>query len=176
MRGSRTALERRFDPVTVRLIDAVIEGFTIHRALDTEPQDRSVVLAAIKRLTRVQKTDRGLATSAPRSCACSCGCKPAMTLASRRGRPNRALSSAPSETAIVMRSVRGARGTSLGQRVRQADATGSMRRVFRHQRNGSRRLRMPRGLMATIAPASRSGSERLQVHEEHLREVAGRKR
>lgn len=54
MRGSRTALERHFDPVTARLIDAVIEGFTIHRALDTEPQDRSVVLAAIKRLTRVQ--------------------------------------------------------------------------------------------------------------------------
>ena len=54
MRSSRTALERHFDPVTARLIDAAIEGLTIHRALDTEQQDRSVVLAAIKRLTRVQ--------------------------------------------------------------------------------------------------------------------------
>lgn len=54
MRSSRTALERHFDPATARLIDALIEGLTIHRALDTEPQDHAIVLAAIDRLTRVQ--------------------------------------------------------------------------------------------------------------------------
>ncbi|QBI56257.1 TetR/AcrR family transcriptional regulator [Streptomonospora litoralis] len=52
MRSSRAALERHFDPTTARLIDALIEGLTIHRALDTEPQDRAVVLAAVERLAR----------------------------------------------------------------------------------------------------------------------------
>lgn len=52
MRRSRAALERHFDPRTARLLDALIEGLTIHRALDTEPQDREVVLEAIDRLTR----------------------------------------------------------------------------------------------------------------------------
>ncbi len=52
MSQSRTALERHFDPTTARLLDALIEGLTIHRALDTEPQDPALAIAAIERLTR----------------------------------------------------------------------------------------------------------------------------
>ncbi len=51
MRSSRTALERHFDPTTTRILDALIEGLTIHRALDTEPQDPQIVQAAIDRIT-----------------------------------------------------------------------------------------------------------------------------
>ncbi|GAB3451619.1 TetR family transcriptional regulator [Streptomonospora sediminis] len=52
MAGSRAALERHFDPTTARLIDALIEGLTIHSALDTAPQDRALVVAAVERITR----------------------------------------------------------------------------------------------------------------------------
>ncbi|THV40551.1 TetR/AcrR family transcriptional regulator [Glycomyces buryatensis] len=52
MARSRTALERHFDPATARMLDALIEGLTIHRALDTEPQDRTIVTAAIDRITQ----------------------------------------------------------------------------------------------------------------------------
>jgi DNA-binding transcriptional regulator YbjK len=52
MRSSRAALERHFDPTTARLLDALIEGLSIHRALDTEPSDRAVALAAVDRITR----------------------------------------------------------------------------------------------------------------------------
>lgn len=51
MAQSRAALERHFDPFTARLIDAFIEGITIHRALDIEPQDPALVKAAIDRIT-----------------------------------------------------------------------------------------------------------------------------
>ncbi|RBM23022.1 TetR/AcrR family transcriptional regulator [Streptomyces sp. PT12] len=51
MARSRAALERHFDPPTARLLDALIEGLTIHRALDTEPQDPALVTAAVERLT-----------------------------------------------------------------------------------------------------------------------------
>ena len=47
---------------------------------------------------------------------------------------------------------------ALRQRVRQADVTDSMPEAVRHQRNGSRRIRIPRGLMATMAPAARSAA------------------
>ncbi|HET8599940.1 MAG TPA: TetR family transcriptional regulator [Segeticoccus sp.] len=53
MRSSRAALERHFDPTTARLVDALIEGLTIHRALDTAPQDPAVVREAIERVTRM---------------------------------------------------------------------------------------------------------------------------
>jgi TetR/AcrR family transcriptional regulator, regulator of biofilm formation and stress response len=52
MARSRDALERHFDPVTAQLLDALIEGLTIHRALDTEAQDPALVRAAIERITR----------------------------------------------------------------------------------------------------------------------------
>ncbi|WP_163541000.1 TetR/AcrR family transcriptional regulator [Occultella kanbiaonis] len=50
MNASRAALERHFDPTTARIVDALIEGLTIHRALDTQPQDRAVVASAIARV------------------------------------------------------------------------------------------------------------------------------
>ncbi len=50
MAASRAALELHFDPVTARLLDASVEGLSLHRALDTEPQDPAVVHAAIDRI------------------------------------------------------------------------------------------------------------------------------
>ncbi|MBK9697956.1 MAG: TetR family transcriptional regulator [Propionibacteriaceae bacterium] len=52
MRSSRAALQRHFDPTTAALVDALIEGLTIHRALDTQPQDPALAAEAIERLTR----------------------------------------------------------------------------------------------------------------------------
>lgn len=51
MERSRAALERHFDPLTARLLDAQIEGLTIHSALDSAPRDRSDVREAVVRLT-----------------------------------------------------------------------------------------------------------------------------
>jgi DNA-binding transcriptional regulator YbjK len=50
MRRSRAALERCFDPTTARVLDALIEGLTIHRALDTEPAPESDVELAVRRV------------------------------------------------------------------------------------------------------------------------------
>jgi DNA-binding transcriptional regulator YbjK len=57
MGRSRAALERHFDPTTARMVDALIEGLTLHRALDNEPQDGAVVRAAVARLTAVTPPD-----------------------------------------------------------------------------------------------------------------------
>jgi len=46
----RAALEEHVDPVTARILDALIEGLTIHRALDPEPADDDVVLDAVQRI------------------------------------------------------------------------------------------------------------------------------
>ena len=54
MRRSRDALGRHFDPATCRVLDAFVEGMTIHRALDTEPHDDVDVLEAVRRLTQVR--------------------------------------------------------------------------------------------------------------------------
>ncbi|AEI13483.1 TetR/AcrR family transcriptional regulator [Cellulomonas gilvus] len=51
MARSRHALERHFDPPTARLLDALIEGLTIHRALDTEPHGRAEVERAVALVT-----------------------------------------------------------------------------------------------------------------------------
>lgn len=51
MARSRRGLERHFDPTTARLLDALVEGLTIHRALDTEPHDPATVAIAVARLT-----------------------------------------------------------------------------------------------------------------------------
>lgn len=50
MRRSRRTLERFFDPTTSAVLDAVVEGMTLHRALDTEPYDETTVAAAIDRV------------------------------------------------------------------------------------------------------------------------------
>ncbi|GAA4425732.1 TetR family transcriptional regulator [Georgenia halophila] len=52
MGSSRAALERHFDPTTSRLLDALIEGLTIHRALDTQPRDEADTRDAVRRITR----------------------------------------------------------------------------------------------------------------------------
>ena len=52
MARSRAALERHFDPPTARLLDALIEGLSIHRALDTEPHDVAEVERAVALVTR----------------------------------------------------------------------------------------------------------------------------
>jgi TetR/AcrR family transcriptional regulator, regulator of biofilm formation and stress response len=51
MTSSRAALERHFDPMTARLLDALIEGMTLHQALATEPHDPCAVHDAVARIT-----------------------------------------------------------------------------------------------------------------------------
>nr|BFD80906.1 TetR family transcriptional regulator [Streptomyces sp. Xyl84] len=51
MQASRRVLGRHFDPVTVRQLDALIEGLSIHRALDTAPHDRALTADAVARIT-----------------------------------------------------------------------------------------------------------------------------
>lgn len=50
MARSRAALERHFDPETARLLDALIEGLTIHRALDAEARDPREIEEAVRRI------------------------------------------------------------------------------------------------------------------------------
>ncbi|MCI1747042.1 MAG: TetR family transcriptional regulator [Acidipropionibacterium sp.] len=50
MARSRAALERHFDPETARLLDALIEGLTIHRSLDVETHDPGEVVRAVQRV------------------------------------------------------------------------------------------------------------------------------
>ncbi len=50
MARSRRALEIHFDPTTARLLDALVEGLTIHRALDRDPLDAAAVTEAIRRV------------------------------------------------------------------------------------------------------------------------------
>jgi DNA-binding transcriptional regulator YbjK len=52
MRRSRAALERHFDPRTAALLDAMIEGLSIHRALDDEPRGSAEVEDAVDRIIR----------------------------------------------------------------------------------------------------------------------------
>lgn len=51
MARSRAALERHFDAETARLLDALIEGLTLHAALDVHTRDRADVTRAIARIT-----------------------------------------------------------------------------------------------------------------------------
>lgn len=50
MSRSRAALERFWDPLTARILDALIEGLTVHRALDTVPHDDRAVREAVRRV------------------------------------------------------------------------------------------------------------------------------
>ncbi|MER5184038.1 TetR family transcriptional regulator [Streptomyces sp. NPDC002896] len=51
MRRSRQLLERHFDPDTARQLDALIEGLTLHRALDGAPHSHELTSEAVKRIT-----------------------------------------------------------------------------------------------------------------------------
>ncbi|ACQ80378.1 transcriptional regulator, TetR family [Beutenbergia cavernae DSM 12333] len=50
MARSRRALEQHVDPTTARLLDALVEGLTIHRALDTGERDEAAVVVGIQRI------------------------------------------------------------------------------------------------------------------------------
>ncbi|MCI9889748.1 TetR family transcriptional regulator [Micrococcales bacterium 31B] len=50
MARSRDALQHWFDPATARALDALIEGFTIHYALDDGPRDREEIARAVNRI------------------------------------------------------------------------------------------------------------------------------
>lgn len=50
MSRSRAELERHFDPLSARMLDALIEGLTIHRALDVVDHDREVAREAVRRV------------------------------------------------------------------------------------------------------------------------------
>lgn len=51
MEASRRALERHFDRDTARMLDALIEGLTIHRSVDPEPVDAMRIRAIVDKLT-----------------------------------------------------------------------------------------------------------------------------
>jgi TetR/AcrR family transcriptional regulator, regulator of biofilm formation and stress response len=51
MARSRRTLEQFFDPTTARILDALVEGLSIHRALDNEPHDQAIVSTAVQRIT-----------------------------------------------------------------------------------------------------------------------------
>ncbi|WP_314650562.1 TetR family transcriptional regulator [uncultured Microbacterium sp.] len=51
MRRSRDALEKWFDPETAHMVDAIITGVSIHRALDVTDRDPAEVALAVARIT-----------------------------------------------------------------------------------------------------------------------------
>lgn len=55
MARSRAALEGHFDPETARLLDALIEGLTIHRALDAERRGDAEVIEAVARMAGAER-------------------------------------------------------------------------------------------------------------------------
>jgi DNA-binding transcriptional regulator YbjK len=52
MQRSRQALERHFDPITARELDALIEGLTLHSALSTDPMNAEQIRHAVERYLR----------------------------------------------------------------------------------------------------------------------------
>jgi DNA-binding transcriptional regulator YbjK len=52
MGRSRRALERHFDPRVARELDALVEGLTIHRALDVDAQDPGLAADSVEKITR----------------------------------------------------------------------------------------------------------------------------
>lgn len=67
MRRSRAALERHFDSETARLLDAMIEGVSIHRALDDEPRGIAEVEDAVDRIAGQSSGDGRRGERAPAS-------------------------------------------------------------------------------------------------------------
>lgn len=51
MQRSRAALARHFDPTTVAMLDALIEGLTLHRALDDGTGEDADAAEAVRRIT-----------------------------------------------------------------------------------------------------------------------------
>ncbi|MFQ4149084.1 TetR family transcriptional regulator [Arthrobacter sp. LAPM80] len=53
MARSRAAIGRFFDPDTALMLDALIEGLSVHRALSLAPMPRTTVEAAVERIVRI---------------------------------------------------------------------------------------------------------------------------
>lgn len=51
MNNSRAALERFFDPLTARALDALVEGIGIHNSIDADPLDRAAIRDIVHRMT-----------------------------------------------------------------------------------------------------------------------------
>jgi DNA-binding transcriptional regulator YbjK len=54
MNNSRAALERFFDPLTARGLDAFVEGIGIHNSIDLRPLDRAAISDLVARVTNRQ--------------------------------------------------------------------------------------------------------------------------
>lgn len=52
MERARGVLEKHFDPLTARLLDALIEGLAVHRTLDRDPVTAVQIIEGIRRITR----------------------------------------------------------------------------------------------------------------------------
>ena len=52
MERCQQALQLHFEPKTARALDAVIEGCTIHKTLNSEPVDRQEIMDLITLITR----------------------------------------------------------------------------------------------------------------------------
>ena len=50
MDNSRSALERFFDPLTARALDALVEGIGIHNSIDHAPLDREAIRTIVERV------------------------------------------------------------------------------------------------------------------------------
>ena len=50
MDNSRRALERFFDPLTARALDALVEGIGIHNSIDRTPLDREAIRIIVERV------------------------------------------------------------------------------------------------------------------------------
>ena len=53
MARTRATLEEHLDPLTARLLDALMEGLGIHQALDRDPADTTHIIEGIRRITRL---------------------------------------------------------------------------------------------------------------------------
>ncbi|WP_322964049.1 TetR/AcrR family transcriptional regulator [Sphingomonas fuzhouensis] len=51
MNNSRAALERFFDPLTTRALDALVEGIGIHNSIDPNPLERNAIRDIVHRIT-----------------------------------------------------------------------------------------------------------------------------
>ncbi len=50
MSNSRSALERFFDPLTARALDALVEGIGIHNSIDAAPLDQEAIRTIVDRI------------------------------------------------------------------------------------------------------------------------------
>jgi TetR/AcrR family transcriptional regulator, regulator of biofilm formation and stress response len=58
MRRSRVELEHHFDSDTAHQLEAIIEGFAIHRSLDLEPPSRALTEQAIAKITATTSSNK----------------------------------------------------------------------------------------------------------------------